>query len=121
MAIELAGEFTFNLVTTTWELENGAVSAKINIEGDVPGYGAVNGTLTMTGTPGTNTGTVSFVGAASGEEMTFGMGNGVFNQVEAGQWRIRSLTSDSSGAVNVSDAILNGEERTYKGSLFTFT
>ena len=121
MAIESAGEFNFNVITSTWSRDSNGVSAAINLEGDATGYGNVTGTLTFTGTPGTNSGTVTWLGADSAAEMTFSSGHGVFNQTDAGKWRVRSFTVDSNGVVLIGDGVLDSEARTFSGSLSSFT
>jgi hypothetical protein len=93
----------------------------ISFEGTAQGYGQINGTLTLVAsTPGGSSGPASYTGLAFLADGTVlsATGEGQWQQLDGRhQWRVRGLNMTSAGAVVLSDAVLDLETRSFRGTM----
>jgi hypothetical protein len=90
-----------------------------NFEGDIPGFGQVFGTLTLT-SAGQKTGTwswstVSF--AENGDSLT-GNGQGTFSSAGTNRWRLLGFIHDSNGSTVRVESEFKLATRKWSGKFF---
>jgi hypothetical protein len=122
----VSGEINYSVTSSTFEPNpGGGVRVVVNLEGRATGYGTVNGTLTLLSpAPAAVAGPVSWVGAAFLEsgDVVGATANGFWRKVDGKQqWRIRGITQVSTGALVVTDAVLDLATRSYQGTLAEWT
>jgi len=121
-----SGEFNYSVTSSTFSAsQGGGTEVVINVEGDVSGFGQMNGTLTMVApAPGVNAGSVSFRGAAfvDGGEVIGTTAEGHWAKLDSEhKWRVRGINLYSNGEVNLSDGTLDLATRTFNGTLAPWT
>ena len=121
-----SGEFNYSVTSSTFSTPpGGGTEVAINVEGDVSGFGQMNGTLRMvTPAPGANAGSVTFRGAAfaDGGEVIGTTAEGHWVKLDGQhKWRVRGINVNSQGQVFVSDGTLDLGTRSFSGTFSEWT
>jgi len=116
-----SGEFNYSVTSSTFSASHGGgTEVVINVEGEVSGFGQMNGTLTMVApAPGANAGSVSFRGAAfaDGGEVIGTTAEGHWEKLDGQhKWRVRGINVNTQGQVFVSDGTLDPKTRSFNGT-----
>ena len=116
-----SGEIDLSITSSTFERQaGGGARVAVNLEGQASGFGRVTGTLSLlSSAPGAVGGPASYTGAAflDSGDIVGSIGEGTWQKLGAKQqWRVRGITTLSTGGVLATDATLDLASRSYRGT-----